>query len=174
MPATGENGDVGACVGSVSLDDGGAVIAAASDMDTFRFLRLEEDTVGLRIENPNVPKTLLFLRECRGVVNTADGDEETSDSETGVGSSLPSVSMGGMTSVRLLDLPLPHQVPIHSPTDERSDLVLAWVSILGAVRLEAAIERASLVSSSVRVEDGVSSVVAVGGVTVIRSAIIGV
>lgn len=133
VPATGERADCGACVDSVASGSGGAARTEASDMDAFRFRLLVLDAVGLRIEKPNVPKTLLFFRECRGVVKDTEGGEEGSESEIGVDPSLPLGSMGGIESGRPLDFPLPHQVPIQSLTDERSDLVLACVSILGAV-----------------------------------------
>lgn len=133
VPATGDRAEDGACSDSVASDDGGATMMDASDIDAFRFRLLVLDVVGLRIEKPNVPKTLLFFRECRGVVKDPDGGEEGSESEIGVDPSLPLGSMGGIESGRPLDLPFPHQVPIQSLTDERSDLVLACVSILGAV-----------------------------------------
>lgn len=125
VPATGERADGGARMDSVVSDGGGAAMTDASDMDAFRFRLLVLGTVGLRIEKPSVPKTLLFFRECRGVVREVDGADGASDSETGVDSSLPLGATGGIASGRPLDLPLPHQVPIQSLTDERSDLVLA-------------------------------------------------
>ena len=114
----------------------------ASETDRLRRFLVEDVSVGLRMENPRVPKTLLFLRLAGlAAAAVASGRELASDSagDGTAGSAVPCCSTFSSGAVKvtrpLLVRGLLHHEPIQSPIDDLSDLELPTVSKLGALTL---------------------------------------